>query len=201
MKRALVIFLLLAFAAVFPTVAKKKEEKSDTSHEESYYNFMESSGNLSLMVYSYPAHWRAKAKAIPLWITVVLAETEEGGGPVEFGLENLTLIDAEGNSYPPVEFSELQKIYKEQMSDQNVMRERPVAYGNTLDNYMKISADFYPAARNMRLSGNTVELDTFTAYHGFIYFPQPKAGLKGVMKMRLEGGDIKTPIEVKFKVP
>jgi hypothetical protein len=200
MKRALVVFLLLAVAAISPTVAKK-EEKSDTSHEIAYYNFMEISGDITLMVYSFPAHWRAKAKAIPLWITVGMRSRKGGKEPLEFGLANFVLVDSEGNSYPTVESSKLWDIYKEQMSDQNVMRERPVSYGNYFDLYTKITGALYPAARNMRLSGNTIELDAFTVYSGMFYFPQPKAGLKGVMAVRMEGGAIETPIEVKFKVP
>lgn len=201
MKRALAVILLLAVAAISPTVAEKKEEKSDTSHEIAYYNFMEKSGDLTVMVYSFPAHWRAKEKAIPLWITVGMGSRKGGKEPLVFGLANFVLVDSEGNSYPSVASDELWDIYKEQMSDQNVMRERPVSYGQYFDIYTKITGALYPAARNMRLSGDAIELDAFTVYAGMFYFPQPKAGLKGVMAVRMEGGEIETPIEVKFKVP
>jgi hypothetical protein len=200
MKRALFVFLLLAVAAISPTVAKE-DEKSATSHEIAHYNFMEESGDLTLMVYSFPAHWRAKEKAIPLWITVGMGSRKGGKEPLVFGLANFVLVDSEGNSYPTVESSKLWDIYKEQMSDQNVMRERPVSYGNYFDTYTKLTGALYPAARNMRLSGNSIELNAFTVYAGMFYFPQPKAGLKGVMAVRMEGGEIETPIEVKFKVP
>ena len=200
MKRALVVFLLLAVAAMSPTIAKK-EEKSDTSHEIAHYNFMEKSGDLTLMVYSFPAHWRGKEKAIPLWITVGMGSRKGGKDPLVFGLANFVLVDSDGNSYPTVESSKLWDIYKEQMSDQNIMRERPVSYGNYFDTYTHLEGALYPAARNMRLSGNAIELDAFTVYGGMFYFPQPKAGLDGVMAVRMEGGEVETPVEVKFKVP
>jgi len=202
MKRALIVLLLVAVAAVSPTIAKKKKEPSDTSHEQSYYNFTQTSkDNITLQVYSYPAHWRKNQKAIPLWITVALGETEGGRGPFSFGLENFTLIDSAGNSSPTVPSNKLLDLYEEQMSDQNIMRERPVQYGLDFVNYIEISSSLYPAARNLRLTGGVVELDTLTRYAGFIYFPQPKAGQGGVLKLRMEGERLAEPIEVKFKIP
>ncbi len=203
MKRLCVILLLVAVSAGSLTLAKKKKEhlqNEGTSHAVSNFNYLEKSGDLTVAVYSYPAFWRKKQAYFPLVVAVGVA-SRKGKKPLHVMLDNFVYGDAQGNTYPTAEPAELEKKYKERMSDQNMLKQRPMSYGNQWNTYQRMAVTFYPAERNLRLQTTVVELNAFTWFANMIYFPTPKEGFEGLHTLKLEGGEIETPIEVKFRFP
>ncbi len=203
MKRLCIILLLVAVSSGSMALAKENKEhlqSEGTSHEIASFNYMEQSGDITVMVYSYPAYWRKNAAFFPLVVAVGVA-SRKGEKPLHVMLNNFVYGDAQGNTYPNVEPAELEKKYKERMSDQNIIRESPMSYGNHWDTYERLSVSFYPGERNMRLQTTVVELNAFTWFANIIYFPTPKGGFEGLHTLKLEGGEIEPPIEVKFRFP
>ncbi len=90
MRRLCAILLLVAVSSGSMALAREKKEhlqSEGTSHEIASFNYMEQSGDITVMVYSYPAYWRKKEAFFPLLVTVGVA-SRKGEKPLHVMLDN-----------------------------------------------------------------------------------------------------------------
>ena len=204
MARKSVISLgLLLMLTAMPVIAADeqkdgKKKDSGTSHEVDYYTFMEQSNGVTIMVYSYLAHWRWDDKYFPIYFAVGVEHRKEN---MILTLGDFVVIDAGGDYYTPATYKTILAEYPRLPADKNFLRQRPMNVGNHFEIYSLLSSNFYPVDGGPRLRTNTVSLPSFTWYHDTIYFPHPQAGLEGILTFRVEDPSISSPIEVRFKVP
>lgn len=200
MKKALAGAILTALALTGPAAMAKDEEKEGTSPEHDYYTYMESSGPITFLVYSYAAHWRWDDPYFPLQIAVGVAPLKKEKA-IQLSLGDFQLIDQEGDTYDPPPYATLIKDYQHLSADQQYLNLRPINVDMLFQSYSKNVGAFYPVSGGLRLRTGEVELPAASYYVDIIYFPHPQNGLDGVLSLQLSDPSLESPIEVKFRVP
>ncbi len=178
--------VLLAAAVAAATPPK-------TSERYAFSTFREQSGRVSVFVDGYPASQRTADAYVPISIAVALTKN---GKAIEFLPESFTLVDAKGNAVPAAGYQELTRDYDKIGFDRSLIRMRPIVVGSYVAELRPIAASFFPPGDSGTRTAR-VELASFTWFADTIYFPQPPAGLGGVLTLRvaISGGD---PVEVRF---
>jgi hypothetical protein len=158
-----------------------------TSHRTGASTFREDDNGLSVFADGYPASSRAKDAYVPVPVTIALVRN---GASVAFTLESFTLTDAQGNSVPAVGFAEMRNSYPKLDFDRILTRTWPISVGMTIDNRPRMASSFYPPMNDGTMI-TRVELAPYSWFSDVIYFPQPPAGLGGVMTLSvaITGGD------------
>jgi len=194
-----------AAAATAAPVAK-------TSDEYSAYCYKETSGEITVLVYSWPAIYRATDNYFPLFVAVGRAEAKKEKGETSaekkagrtsmiVRLDNFELADDQGNLYYPATFEQVQGQYKFLMDDKNMFAAEPMETGNLFDSSTSLDAPFYPVSGGGRLHANAVELEPWSYFMSAIYFEHPDPGLAGIMTLTVKGDAINPPISVRFELP
>jgi hypothetical protein len=200
MKKGIGGIVLILFVILPLFAAKEREANAGTSHEHDYYTYMEESGNIKFLVYSYLAHWRWDDEYFPLQIAVGVA-WEKGFHNVDLSLGDFQLIDEDGNTYVPTPYQTINKEYKHLAADQQFLHSKPMNVDLLFSSYGKSVGAWYPVDGGGRLRTGEAELPSSTYYEDTIYFPHPQNGLDGLLTLRLSDPSIESPIEVKFRVP
>jgi hypothetical protein len=196
-----------AAAASAPAASAAK-----TSEEFSAYTYKEQSGEITVLVYSWPANWRAMDNFFPVFVAVgrtsekhkkgeTPAEKKDDRASMIIDLDNFELTDAQGNLYHPATYEQIQAQYKFLMSDKSMIAAEPMVTGNLFNESAFLGAPFYPVSGGGRLRANAVELEPWSYFMSAIYFQRPDSGLGGVMTLTLKGDKIDPPINVRFELP
>ncbi len=168
------------------------------SERYAYQTYRERVGPVTVLVDSYPASLREDDAYFPLHVAIGL----KGGAPdVTVTRETFTVIDARGNRVPAAGALELRENYGKLLFDAALMRGRPLVVGQQFNGRLELDSNFYPDAKGIGIVQDRIHMGPFTWFHDVVYFPRPPAGLGGVMTLRLEGGGLEEPIEVRFEVP
>ena len=183
-----------------------------TSDEYSAYTYKETSGEITVLVYSWPATWRAKDNYFPLFVAVgrtsekhkkgeSSADKKAGRASMIIKLDNFELADEQGNLYYPATYEQIQGQYKFLMDDKSMFAAEPMETGNLFNESTSLGAPFYPVDGGGRLRATAVELEPWSYFISAIYFEHPDPGLAGVMTLTLKGDTIDPPVNVRFEVP
>jgi hypothetical protein len=84
--------------------------------------------------------------------------------------------------------------------DRSIMRARPLVVGQQFSVSRALYSNFYPDGRRLGVVQERVHLNPFSWFQDVLYFPRPPAGLDGVLTLRMEGGGLERPVEVRFRV-
>lgn len=184
--------IVLALTAAAPALAER-----GVSERYAFETYRERVGPVTVLVDSYPASLRTESDYIPLHVAVGL---KSGAPDVTITRETFTLIDAQGNRVPAAGPLEIRENYGMVTFDASLMRIRPLVVGQQFTGSLPLRSNFYPDAKGIGVVQDTVYLGPYTWFHDVFYFPRPAAGFDGVLRLRLEGGGLEEPIEVKFRV-
>lgn len=177
--------------------APPKTPDRRTSEGFAFATYREQSGSLTVLLDAYPATLHENDAYIPLPIAIGLRGK---GEPVTLTTESFTLVDARGNAEAAASYEQLSAQYPKRSFDESLFRQRPIVLGSLFSNSREVHSSFYPApGRGTR--SDRVELAAFTWFDDVVYFPKPKAGLDGVLTLKIHGQGMEKPIEVVFEVP
>ncbi len=169
-----------------------------TSEDYAYSTYREVGDRLTVLVDSYAASLHDQDAYIPIVVAVGLSGP---GKSVVVTPESFTLLDRSGKAYPAATYKEIAGKYPKRQFDASLMRSHPIVVGNQFITSYRVPADFYPTLQGRGVRMEQVELGPFTWFHTVLYFPRPATGLGGVLTLRMEGGGIDAPVDVRFKVP
>jgi hypothetical protein len=187
-----------------------------TSEEFTAYTYIERSGEFTVLVYSWPARWRAAEKYFPLMIAIGRqdekrprhepeaekeAERKEEEETVTIQLDDFQLADAQGNRYAPVPNEQIQLQYKYLMADKHMLEAEPMNTTGLFEESDPLSAAFYPVDGGGRFATLEVPMENYTSFQSTVYFPRPKAGFAGILGLTLKNPRIDPPITVRFRIP
>jgi len=164
-----------------------------TSERYAFSTFREQAGRVNVFVDGYPASQRSADAYVPIPIAIALMKN---GKAIAFQPESFTLVDAGGNPVPAAGYQELTRGYDKIGFDRSLIRMRPIVVGSYVSELRPIAASFYPPAESgARIP--RVELASFTWFTDTLYFPQPPAGLRGVLTLKVAVPEA-DPLEVRF---
>jgi hypothetical protein len=181
----------LALAVAIPAAAP-----AATSESFAYATYKEERGRLIVLVDALPASFRDDSPYVPIPVAIGL---QTYGATVTVSPETFTLVDQAGSSYPAASYREVAEDYDPLLFDVGLVAGRPI----TAQQFVlsrRLPASFYPSLGTAARIPE-VHLDAYTWFRDVIYFPRPDAGLGGVLTLRLSGGGIEPPLEVRFRVP
>ena len=194
MKNRWVRFVTLALLAAGPTLAGVPAK---TSSKFAATTYREQVGRITVLVDGFHASLHAHDPYIPVPVAIGL---ERRGLTISLTPESFTLIDQEGNSYPAATHSEVQRRYTKREFDAALLGVWPLVLGQQFAISREQPARFFPSPQG-RTRIPRVELAPFTWCRDVLYFPRPEAGLGGVLTLRVAGGGIPDPIDVRFQIP
>lgn len=169
-----------------------------TSEAFAFATYRVRAGAVTVLVDAYPAALHAEDAYIPL--SVAVGYTDRGPG-ITVTAESFTLIDSTGMVHAAVPYGEFIRNYSKREFDAELLRNRPLVAGQQFDTSIKLPARFYPTVATGGTRMERVELAPYTWFSTLIYFPRPRAGWDGVMTLRLSGGGVQPPVEVRFRIP
>lgn len=185
------VLLLVAACASQPM----KDPQQGTSESFAYATWKAKRGSITVLVDSLSASFRDAEAYVPIPIAI---GNDNYGGTITLSPEIFTLIDQTGTVYGAAAYEEVSRNYPQMLADEDLTAGRPVV-SQQFELQTRIPSDFYPAVPSMRI--DEVHLDAYTWMRDTLYFPRPESGLGGLMTLRLQGGGIEPPMEVKFRVP
>lgn len=192
------VLALTAFLAVVSgAFAEPAEDPAEPSRTLRYSTYFEKKEDVTLIVGSRIASYHPDEAFVPLEVSV---RVKRRGQPIRVGEESFTLIDAAGNTYQAVGLGELRAGYNRLDWDWSRLAKEPKVASTYFNNDQQTRSRFYPGPNQgprlspVRLRGGTFLTD-------LVYFPRPTAGLGGVLTLRLAGGGLTHPLEVRFEVP
>ncbi len=165
------------------------------SERYSFSTYRERAGALTALVDGYPASLRAGDPYIPLPVAVGWSGPER----LELTPESFRLVDGEGRAYPAASYREVLERYAKLTFDRSILRGRPMVIGQQFANYSPVPARFFPPV-DFPTRTARVELARFTWFQDVLYFPNPGAGLDGVLSLLVSPRGAAEPVEVKFRV-
>jgi hypothetical protein len=191
--------VLVGFATAPVFAAKERDSDTGTSHEHAYYTYMEEAGEVTVLVYSLPAHWRWEDDYFPLQVAV---GARKGNKPLVLTLGDFQLLDPDGNDYLPASYDAITKEYPHLLADQQFLKRQPMTVGQMFNTYQRAGANFYPVSGGVMLRTSRIELPHFTWWMGTVYYPHPETGLDGILTLQVGDPSFdEPPLEVRFKVP
>jgi hypothetical protein len=189
-------FALAVLAVASLSVAA--DGQPQTSERFAYYTFREQTEKVTVLVDSFPASLHGSERFFPLSVAVGL---QAPGASITVTPESFTLTDATGKSYSAVPYGELMQHYGKRQFDEELLKQRPLVVGEQFSTSLRLPARFYPLPSGSGTRMEQVNLAPFTWFEALVYFPVPESGLRGVLKLRVAGGGIDPPLEVRFDVP
>jgi hypothetical protein len=114
--------------------------------------------------------------------------------------ESFTLVDAGGNRWAAAGALEIRERYGRVAFDASLIRAQRMTIGQQFAGYVEIPSRFYGDTKGLGLVQDRVHLDPSTWFRDVVYFLRPPAGLGGILTLRLEGGGLESPIDVRFHV-
>lgn len=188
---------LLAALVLLVAPPASANEPVETSRTLRYLTYVERQGDVTLIVGSRIASYHPEEPFVPLEVSV---RVKRRGKPVTVGEESFTLVDTAGNAYQAVGLGELRAGYDRLNWDWERLGKEPRVAATTFNNDRRTRSRFYPGPnQGPRLS--PVRLRGGTYLSDLVYFPRPAGGLDGVLTLRLSGGGMGEPLEVRFEVP
>ena len=205
---ALSVLLVVLAGSCATRQAIRGQETNGLDRKLSTFAFIEEGDLVTFIVDTRATFYREKTSYIPLEISVA----NKGLRQLRLTRESFTLIDADGNRYPVASPEELMRGYEFLDLDRNppLAELRGITDGK-FGAYTKYPSKFSPtrmgnpgltvAAGGSTLVRDSVSLPRFGVLFDFIYFTQPKTGLKGQrFELFLESPDLENPVFVKFMV-
>ena len=104
----------------------------------------------------------------------------------------------EWRSYAAASYREVVEGYPKLLFDDSYVAGRPITSQQFVLS-RRLPSNFYPPGTGRRVE--RVHLDAYTWFRDVLYFPHPESGLGGVLTLRLFGGGIEPPMEVRFRIP
>ncbi len=176
----IVIALVLAGAACSRTIPASDAAPVGLSYKISTYAYAEYGEEITLIVGTRAAGYRASAEYMPVEIGVAY----RGDGAFRLTRESFVLVDEQGNRYRMTEPRELLEQYDFLAMDRSALSEMPTIARTSFGAYRYYSNKFTPARSTSietrsDLTSNAIELPHFFYMTDFIYFPKPSTGIKG----------------------
>ena len=168
---------------------------SDTSKSFAYATFKEQQGRITVLLDSLPASFRDDQAYIPIPVAIGLQGYGDG---IIITPETFILVDQAGLAHPAASYGELVRGYSKLRFDGSLVQGRPVTSQQFVFCRL-LPSSFYPPGPGRKVE--RVHLDAYTWIRDVIYFPRPDSGLGGVLALRLSGGGVDPPLEVRFRIP
>jgi hypothetical protein len=191
-------FALVSFLVGAAVLAAAIAGEPATSERYAYSTYREISGRITLLVDGYLAAFHDGGRYVSVEVVVGLSGP---GRSVSVMPESFTLLDPSGRTYSPVPFGEILRGHSKQQFDAAVQRSHPIVVGDQFAMSLLLDGNFYPAPSAKELRVDRVELAPYTWFRTLLYFPRPESGLDGVLTLRMGGGGIEPPMEVRFVAP
>jgi hypothetical protein len=161
-----------------------------------YATYWEKRDDITVLLDSLTPSFRNDESFIPIPVAIGY---QAYGKEYSFSRESFYLIDRSGKLYGAASYEEVADHYDPLTYDRAFSRGRPVTAQEFVFS-RRVASDFYPPqAAGRRI--DHVHLSAYSWFRDVIYFPRPEAGLEGVLTLRVSGGGIDPPIDVRFKVP
>lgn len=197
MKTRLIAAALVAALAAPAVLTSAASSAPGESERLSFATYRERARGITLLVDAYPASLHARDPFVPIPIAL---GSEGAREPIRITLESFELIDGRGNASAPAGYSQLVTGYEKRTFDESLFRVRPLSVGSQFGTSRRLASQFFPApGRATRTT--SVELSPFTWFRDVIYFHTPKAGLGGVLTLRLTADGSDQPLDVRFHIP
>jgi len=166
-----------------------------TSETYAYATFWEKRDDMTVLVDTLTPSFRDDQPFIPIPVAIGF---QAYGEEYTFTRESFFLIDGSGTLYGAASYDEVVDGYPLLLFDRFFARGPVVAQEFQLSR--RVPSDFYPPKGN----GGRIDRVHLSAYSWFsdvIYFPRPQAGLDGVLTLRVSGGGVDPPIDVRVRIP
>jgi len=122
-----------------------------------------------------------------------------GEGPeLRFTLDSFALMDAAGNVYRVADPKAVAERLGVFTKAQNYLRQRPMPIGAIIRDSAFVRSEFYN--KGGTIWGGTY-LSSGNHTQDVIFFPRPRAGLGGVLTLRVLTEGMSEPVEVRFEIP
>ncbi len=167
----------------------------DTSPTYAYATYKEERGPLVVIVDGLPASFREREPYIPVAVAVGVRAYAPR---LLLTPESFVLVDPSGRAYPAAPHREVLERYPLILYDERWIAGRPVV-AQKFALATRRESRFYPSGSDRRVE--RVFLQGYDWFRDVIYFPRPPAGLGGVLTLRVAGGGVEPPLEVRFRVP
>jgi len=176
-----------------PLSTRSSPKPSDTY---AYATYWEKRDDVTVLVDTLTASFRDDEAFIPIPVAIGY---QAYGKEYTFSRESFYLIDESGTLYGAASYEEVAEGYAPLLYDRRFSRGRPVTAQEFVVS-RRVPSDFYPPKGDgSRI--DRVHLSAYSWLRDVIYFPRPQAGLEGVLTLRVSGGGIDPPIDIRFKVP
>jgi hypothetical protein len=160
-----------------------------------YATYWEKRDDITVLVDTLTPSFRDDQPFIPIPVAIGF---QAYGEEITITRESFFLIDKSGTLYGAASYAEVVDGYPALLFDRFFARGPVVAQEFSLSR--RIPSDFYPPKGDGRRI-DRIHLSAYSWFSDVIYFPRPRAGLEGVLTLRVSGGGIDPPIDVRFKVP
>jgi hypothetical protein len=160
-----------------------------------YATYWEKRNDISVLVDTLTPSFRDDQPFIPIPVAIGF---QAYGEELTITRESFFLIDKSGTLYGAASYEEVVGGYPALLFDRFFARGPVVAQEFNLSR--RIPSDFYPPKGDGKRI-DRIHLSAYSWFADVIYFPRPEAGLEGVLTLRVSGGGIDPPIDVRFKVP
>jgi len=160
-----------------------------------YATYWEKRDDVTILLDSLTASFRADEAFIPIPLAIGF---QAYGKEYTFTRESFFLIDHSGTLYGAASYEEVVEGYPPLLYDRRFSRGPVTAQEFVLSR--REPSDFYPPKGDGRRI-DRVHLSPYSWFRDVIYFPRPQSGLEGVLTLRVSGGGIDPPIDIRFKVP
>jgi hypothetical protein len=161
-----------------------------------YATYWEKRDDITVLLDSLTASFRGDQPFIPIPVAIGF---QAYGEEYTITRESFYLIDHSGTLYGAASYEEVAEGYPPLLFDRGFSRGRPVTAQEFVVS-RRVASDFYPP-KGLGRRIDRVHLSAYSWLRDVIYFPRPQAGLEGVLTLRVSGGGIDPPIDVRFKVP
>jgi len=196
---ATLVLSLLACGTRQPMTGNAADDLDRKLHT---FAFIEEGQLVTFIVGTRATRYREEAPYVPLEISIA----NTGLRKLTITRESFTLIDEEGNRFPVASPEELMEGYEFLDLDRQSLAELANLVTNKFAAFRQYPSKLSPT-RAYRTTGGTdvvrdlVSLPKFGYMLDFIYFPQPKGGLKGhKFELFLDSPDLEDPVFLKFIV-
>ena len=172
-------------------------DPKDTSERYGAQTYRERVGGVTVLADTFLASRSEGSAYVPFAVAVGLALGTRGATITR---ESFTLIDADGNRVAAAGAMEIRDRYGRAGFDASLMRVQRMTVGQQFSGDIEVASRFYGGTKELGLVQDRVHLSPSTWFRDIVYFPRPPAGLEGILTLRIEGGGLETPVDVRFRV-
>lgn len=169
----------------------------EVSERYGYRTFRERAGGVTLLADTTLVAPSPSCAYVPIAIAVGLALDAPAATVTR---ESFTLIDPGGNRVAAAGPMEIRRRYARVGFDASLLRAQRMTIGQQFAGRVEIESRFYGDTKGLGLVQDRVHLDPSTWFRDIVYFPRPPAGLEGILTLRIEGGGLASPVDVRFRV-